>query len=300
MTAVYTTKPAKDGAGGSFNAALQDKDGTGASLAVVHALRDASGANVNPATSDLQTAANASLASVDAKLSGPLAVSGTFWQASQPVTGTFWQTTQPVSAASLPLPTGAATAAAQASLLSALGSPLQAGGNVAVTALPALPAGANAIGSVTANAGTNLNTSALALETGGNLAAVATANGGVADTAYTTGSGSIIALLKGIFGKLSSALATTETYVNIAASAAPVSIGQSATLIVGARAGRKEVTLILEAAVAVRIGGSGVTGTTNGVLLQNIAGEAITISGGAAVYGYAPAGTAIVSAVEVY
>lgn len=36
-------------------------------------------------------------------------VSGTFWQATQPVSGTFWQATQPVSAASLPLPTGAAT-----------------------------------------------------------------------------------------------------------------------------------------------------------------------------------------------
>jgi hypothetical protein len=37
----------------------------------------------------------------------------------------------------------------------------------------ALPAGANAIGQVTANAGTNLNTSALALESGGNLATLA-------------------------------------------------------------------------------------------------------------------------------
>ena len=36
----------------------------------------------------------------------------------------------------------------------------------------ALPAGANSIGQVTANAGTNLNTSLLALEAGGNLAAI--------------------------------------------------------------------------------------------------------------------------------
>lgn len=50
-------------------------------------------------------------------------VTGTFWQATQPVsiasmpttpvTGTFWQATQPVSAASLPLPSGAATSANQ-------------------------------------------------------------------------------------------------------------------------------------------------------------------------------------------
>lgn len=41
-------------------------------------------------------------------------VSGTFFQATQPVSGTFFQATQPVSASSLPLPTGAATAANQA------------------------------------------------------------------------------------------------------------------------------------------------------------------------------------------
>lgn len=59
-------------------------------------------------------------------------VTGTFWQATQPVSGpltdvqlravavpvsgTFWQATQPVSAASLPLPAGAATSALQTSL----------------------------------------------------------------------------------------------------------------------------------------------------------------------------------------
>lgn len=58
-------------------------------------------------------------------VTGSVAVTGTFWQATQPVsgtvsisgsvavTGTFWQATQPVSAASLPLPTGASTAAKQ-------------------------------------------------------------------------------------------------------------------------------------------------------------------------------------------
>lgn len=40
-------------------------------------------------------------------------VSGTFWQTTQPVSGTFWQATQPVSAADLPLPLGAATSALQ-------------------------------------------------------------------------------------------------------------------------------------------------------------------------------------------
>lgn len=76
---------------------------------------------------------------------GSVAVTGTFWQATQPVsiaaavavTGTFFQATQPVSAVALPLPAGAATSALQSSIISTLGSPLQAGGNVAVTNFPA-------------------------------------------------------------------------------------------------------------------------------------------------------------------
>lgn len=49
-----------------------------------------------------------------------VAVTGTFWQATQPVSGTFWQATQPVSAASLPLPAGAATSAAQSTAQTSL------------------------------------------------------------------------------------------------------------------------------------------------------------------------------------
>lgn len=61
------------------------------------------------ATSAAQTTGNASLASIDGKLANPLPVTGTFYQATQPisgtvgvsgsvaVTGTFWQATQPVS-----------------------------------------------------------------------------------------------------------------------------------------------------------------------------------------------------------
>jgi hypothetical protein len=89
----------------------------------------------------LATAANTKLDSIIALMESPLsitgssvsiagsvAVTGTFWQATQPVsiaapvavTGTFWQATQPVSAASLPLPTGAASEATLASMLTAL------------------------------------------------------------------------------------------------------------------------------------------------------------------------------------
>jgi hypothetical protein len=53
-------------------------------------------------------------------------------------------------------------------------------------------------GSVTANAGTNLNTSELALETGGNLANIVTALGSISDSAWTTGNGTLDALMKAI------------------------------------------------------------------------------------------------------
>ncbi len=87
-------------------------------------------------------------------------------------------TTLPVSAASLPLPTNAATEAKQDNIITdlgtintTLGSPFQAGGSIGNTAFGATQSGS---WTVTANAGTNLNTSALALESGGNLAALAT------------------------------------------------------------------------------------------------------------------------------
>jgi hypothetical protein len=106
-----------------------------------------------------------------------------------PVSGTFWQATQPVSASSLPLPTGAATdratAAAPFSMRLTDGSAFYDGTKTGQ--LPAALDGsgflkvheqgtATVSGTVTANAGTNLNTSALALDatlTGGTQKAIA-------------------------------------------------------------------------------------------------------------------------------
>lgn len=99
---------------------------------------------------------------------------------SEPVVIASDQTAVPVSAASLPLPAGAATAAKQP----ALGTAGSASSDVltvqGITSMTALKVDGSATtqpisGSVTANAGTNLNTSALALESGGNLATVASA-----------------------------------------------------------------------------------------------------------------------------
>lgn len=61
------------------------------------------------------------------------------------VTGTFWQATQPVSASSLPLPTGAATEAT----LGTLSGKITACDTAHVAITSALPSGANTIGAVT-------------------------------------------------------------------------------------------------------------------------------------------------------
>lgn len=116
-------------------ATLARQDIGNASLASIDAKLPVSGM----ATSAKQDTGNTSLSSIDGKIPAlgqavaggsvpvvltsaqlstltPLAtvaVTGTFWQATQPVSGTFFQATQPVSAASLPLPSGASTSALQ-------------------------------------------------------------------------------------------------------------------------------------------------------------------------------------------
>ncbi len=77
-----------------------------------------------------------------------------------PVTGTFFQATQPVSAASLPLPSGASTSANQATEITSLGtinttlgSPFQAGGAISNTSF-----GATQSGSWTVQPGNTANT----------------------------------------------------------------------------------------------------------------------------------------------
>lgn len=111
---------------------------------------------------------------------GTFAVSGTFWQATQPVSGTITANagsgTFAISAASLPLPSGASTAAKQPALgtagtaatdvLTVQGiasmTALKVDGSgvtqpVSIAALPALAAGSAIIGSLTANQSVNCN-----------------------------------------------------------------------------------------------------------------------------------------------
>lgn len=69
------------------------------------------------ATAARQDTGNTSLAAIDSKLGATLTVSVS---GSVAVTGTFWQSTQPVSAASLPLPSGAATSSNQSTAITSL------------------------------------------------------------------------------------------------------------------------------------------------------------------------------------
>lgn len=117
-------------------------------------------------TSALQTTGNTALAAIEAALTNPLPVSGTV-----AISGTV-----PVSATALPLPTGASTAAKQPALGtagSASADVISVQGVASMTPIKTDGSGVTqpVSGTVTANAGTNLNTSTLALETGGNLAA---------------------------------------------------------------------------------------------------------------------------------
>jgi hypothetical protein len=90
---------------------------------------------------------------------------------------------------------------------------------------------------------------------------------------------------------------TTETYSNI--NTGQISVATSATQIVAARAGRKEVTIANHATTAVYIGGPSVTAAT-GLLLAGVQGQGITITGAAAIYAVAASGTETVSFLEVY
>ena len=90
---------------------------------------------------------------------------------------------------------------------------------------------------------------------------------------------------------------TTETYSNIAAG--QVSVASTATMIVAARTGRKEVTIVNNSTTAVYLGVSSVT-SSSGLLLAGVVGEGITITGGAAIYGATATGSETVSYLEVY
>ena len=85
------------------------------------------------------TVAQATAANLNATVTGSVAVSN--FPASQAVTGTFWQATQPISASSLPLPSGASVAVADASTFTRGTTVETTDGGVAETSGPSLSSG---------------------------------------------------------------------------------------------------------------------------------------------------------------
>ena len=153
MTFAITPVAAKDGNATTIVGGVDfiDTSGVGTGPWIITKVTiDPAGVNVQgvlsngAAKTDLTSAAGTALSAT----ANGLKVDGS--AVTQPVSGTFFQATQPVSATSLPLPTGASTAANQSTLITAVGSPMQqTGGTVGIAAGTAL------VGSVEVTDGTN-------------------------------------------------------------------------------------------------------------------------------------------------
>lgn len=107
------------------------------------------------ATSALQTTGNSTLSTINTTLGSPFQAGGSIGNTSFGISGSLpagsnalgsvsvsnFPSTQPISATSLPLPTGAATAALQTTMNTTLGSPFQAGGSIGNTVFGATQSG---------------------------------------------------------------------------------------------------------------------------------------------------------------
>lgn len=110
--------------------------------------------------------------------------------ASIPVTGTFWQATQPISAAALPLPTGAATAAKQPALGTAGSSSTDVLTVQGIASMTALKVDGSAVTQPVSASSLPLPTGAA---TSANQSTLNTNIGSSADAAVANGSGGSIA-----------------------------------------------------------------------------------------------------------
>jgi hypothetical protein len=147
MSLARSNIAAKDGTGAAVTGSLgYDTLSDGSKAPLVILVDGATGLEISPATAG-------GVAAVATALAGTLTVGGSVAVSNLPAT-------QPISAASLPLPTGAATSANQPAL-NADGGALAhvtnfpasqavswSGQSVGVSSLPSLPSGSNTIGSV--------------------------------------------------------------------------------------------------------------------------------------------------------
>jgi hypothetical protein len=217
--------------------------------------------------------------------------------ASFPVTGTFWQATQPVSAASLPLPAGAATSALQNSTITALGSPFQAGGSIGNTSfgisgtLPAFAA------TPTFNCGTGCfqttqpisGTVTAAQATAANLNATVVGTGTFA--AQLTGATNNINNISGTISLPTGAATQTTLASVLTALGSPFQAGGSIgnTTFAATQSGTWNIgsittlpALVAGSAIIGKVGIDQTTvGTTNGVSLAQIGANTVSTGAGA-------------------
>lgn len=160
-----------------------------------------------PAITNYAVESGGHLASIDTKLTSPITVTGAF--PTPPPTQVVTQSTganlhadidnfpatQPISAVSLPLPTGASTSALQTSgnstltsILSALGSPFQAGGSIGNTVFGATQSGAWNITNITGTVSLPTGAATAANQTTANtsLASIVTNTTGLSTSANQT------------------------------------------------------------------------------------------------------------------
>jgi len=168
------------------------------------------------ATSALQTTGNSSLSTIATNTGNiPSPVSGRL-----PVDGS--GVTQPVSASSLPLPTGAATSALQTTGNSSLSTIATNTGNIPSPVSGRLPVDGSGVTQPVSAASLPLPAGA-AKESGGNLdtivtkeTAIAAVAGTTADSAWTSGAGTLVALGKAIVNAINAALpAGSNTIGNV-------------------------------------------------------------------------------------
>ena len=138
--AALLAKVTSDPATQTTLAAILTKLGT--TLVVSGTVTANAGTNLNTSALALETGGNlATIAGKDFATQTTLAAILSKLNSSIAVTGTFWQATQPVSAVALPLPSGAATSANQVTQTTALDQ-------LHTDLIAPLPAGTNAIGTV--------------------------------------------------------------------------------------------------------------------------------------------------------
>ena len=260
MTFTSTPITVKDSAAAD-KSIIAYNDGT--SSAFAHPLLDTAGAIISPATAGKQDTGNTALTAIQSAVEGTLAVDGS-------------GATQPVSATALPLPTGAATAANQATQSGKLDS--------LITNTAGLSTAAN-------QATGNTSLATVATNTGN----VDTNLGAKADTAAgsDTGTFSLIALVKRGLQSLTS-IATNTTGLSTAAnqSSGNTSLSTIATNTTGGATAANQATANTKLDTVIANTGAGGVSLTNTPTVTAgayttgmVAGGKITLTGAARISG---------------